>query len=319
MMIIIFSYISNKVIKHVVLNAKNHENEAEIIASAGKPSQITVATNMAGRGTDIKIGGNPDIDKNFNNADYQKVINCGGLCILGTERHESRRIDNQLRGRSGRQGDPGSSRFYLSLQDNLMRIFASDRLGGFGLSDIYFTTKKDGSWTQSQNMGPIINTRNNEVSPFYHPLFGVLYFSSNGQLYNFGAFDIYKSYNIIDKWSEPINIGPLVNGTGSEFYFTIDANSKDLYYARSSSKDLDKLDLYSFPLPMGARPDAIAQLKGSLTDALNGKPFGGIVSVVDMDQGVEVAPKYLKEDGTFEFNLIDQRNYLLVIHITPQK
>ncbi len=192
-------------------------------------------------------------------------------------------------------------------------FFASDRLGGFGLSDIYFTTKKDGSWTQSQNMGPIINTRNNEVSPFYHPLFGVLYFSSNGQLYNFGAFDIYKSYNIIDKWSEPINIGPLVNGTGSEFYFTIDANSKDLYYARSSSKDLDKLDLYSFPLPMGARPDAIAQLKGSLTDALNGKPFGGIVSVVDMDQGVEVAPKYLKEDGTFEFNLIDQRNYLLVI------
>jgi outer membrane protein OmpA-like peptidoglycan-associated protein/Tol biopolymer transport system component len=192
-------------------------------------------------------------------------------------------------------------------------FFASDRLGGFGLSDIYFTTKKDGSWTQSQNMGPIINTRNNEVSPFFHPLFRVLYFSSNGQLYNFGGFDIYKSYNIMDKWSEPINIGPLVNGTGSEFYFTIDANSKDLYYARSSSKDLDKLDLYSFPLPMGARPDAVAQLRGSLTDALNGKPFGGIVSVVDMDQGVEVAPKYLKEDGTFEFNLIDQRNYLLVI------
>ena len=186
-------------------------------------------------------------------------------------------------------------------------------MGGFGLSDIYFTTKKDGSWTQSQNMGPIINTRNNEVSPFFHPLFRVLYFSSNGQLYNFGGFDIYKSYNIMDKWSEPINIGPLVNGTGSEFYFTIDANSKDLYYARSSSKDLDKLDLYSFPLPMGARPDAVAQLRGSLTDALNGKPFGGIVSVVDMDQGVEVAPKYLKEDGTFEFNLIDQRNYLLVI------
>ncbi len=192
-------------------------------------------------------------------------------------------------------------------------FFASDRLGGFGLSDIYFTTKKDGSWTQSQNMGPIINTRNNEVSPFYHPLFGVLYFSSNGQLYNFGAFDIYKSYLVKDKWSEPINIGPLVNGTGSEFYFTIDASSKDLYYARSSSKDLDKLDLYSFPLPMGARPDAISQLKGSLTDALTGRPFGGIVSVVDMDQGVEVAPKYLKEDGTFEFDLIDQRNYLLVI------
>ena len=192
-------------------------------------------------------------------------------------------------------------------------FFASDRLGGFGLSDIYYSIKKDGSWTESQNMGPIINTRNNEVSPFYHPRFEVLYFSSNGQLYNFGAFDIYKSYNINNKWSEPINIGPLVNGTGSEFYFTIDASSKNLYYARSSSKDLDKSDLYSFPLPMGARPDAIARLKGSLKDALSGRPFRGIVSVVDMDQGVEVAPKYLKEDGTFEFNLIDKRNYLLVI------
>lgn len=115
-------------IPHNVLNAKNHENEAEIIASAGKPSQITVATNMAGRGTDIKIGGNSDIDKNFNNADYQKVINCGGLCILGTERHESRRIDNQLRGRSGRQGDPGESIFFVSLEDDLMRIFGSEKL-----------------------------------------------------------------------------------------------------------------------------------------------------------------------------------------------
>ena len=115
-------------IPHNVLNAKNHENEAEIIASAGKPSQITVATNMAGRGTDIKIGGNPDIDKNFNNADYQKVINCGGLCILCTERHESRRIDNQLRGRSGRQGDPGESIFFVSLEDDLMRIFGSEKL-----------------------------------------------------------------------------------------------------------------------------------------------------------------------------------------------
>ena len=115
-------------IPHNVLNAKNHENEAEIIASAGKPSQITVATNMAGRGTDIKIGGNPEIDKDFNEADYQKVIECGGLCILGTERHESRRIDNQLRGRSGRQGDPGESIFFVSLEDDLMRIFGSEKL-----------------------------------------------------------------------------------------------------------------------------------------------------------------------------------------------
>ena len=115
-------------IKNNVLNAKNHENEAEIIALAGKPFQITVATNMAGRGTDIKLGGNPEIDKNFKNEDYKTVIELGGLCIIGTERHESRRIDNQLRGRSGRQGDPGESIFFVSLEDDLMRIFGSEKL-----------------------------------------------------------------------------------------------------------------------------------------------------------------------------------------------
>ena len=126
------NFISNMLnksgIPHNVLNAKNHENEAEIIALAGKPSQITVATNMAGRGTDIKLGGNPEIDKNFKEEDYKKVIKLGGLCILGTERHESRRIDNQLRGRSGRQGDPGESIFFVSLEDDLMRIFGSEKL-----------------------------------------------------------------------------------------------------------------------------------------------------------------------------------------------
>ncbi|MFL2514688.1 MAG: preprotein translocase subunit SecA [Alphaproteobacteria bacterium] len=115
-------------VPHNVLNAKKHENEAEIIALAGKPFQITVATNMAGRGTDIKLGGNPEVDKNFNDSDYQKVIDLGGLCIIGTERHESRRIDNQLRGRSGRQGDPGESIFFVSLEDDLMRIFGSEKL-----------------------------------------------------------------------------------------------------------------------------------------------------------------------------------------------
>ncbi len=114
---------------HNVLNAKNHENEAQIIAQAGKSGQITVATNMAGRGTDIKLGGNPEVDeKNFLKEDYKKVIDSGGLCIIGTERHESRRIDNQLRGRSGRQGDPGESIFFVSLEDDLMRIFGSEKL-----------------------------------------------------------------------------------------------------------------------------------------------------------------------------------------------
>lgn len=147
------SILKKKKIPHNVLNAKYHEMEAEIIAQAGRKGAITIATNMAGRGTDIVLGGNPEglakdmlrDKKDYAEEDYKKalekataicekekeeVIAAGGLHILGTERHESRRIDNQLRGRSGRQGDPGSSRFYLSLEDDLMRIFGSDRISG---------------------------------------------------------------------------------------------------------------------------------------------------------------------------------------------
>ena len=126
-----------KKIKHSVLNAKQHEKEAKIIAEAGKISAITIATNMAGRGTDIQLGGNKDFRDEDNQKelsqikeDKEKVISLGGLCIVGTERHESRRIDNQLRGRSGRQGDPGSSIFYISLEDELMRIFGADSIDG---------------------------------------------------------------------------------------------------------------------------------------------------------------------------------------------
>ncbi len=193
-------------------------------------------------------------------------------------------------------------------------FFASDRMGGFGLSDIYFTYRqKNGSWASAQNLGPIVNTRNNEVSPFFHPRYNILYFSSNGQLYNFGEFDIYKSYKIENRWSEPVNIGPLVNGRGSEFYFTIDSESKDLFYARSANRDLNMQDLYSFPLPMEAQPGSRTTIRGSLTDSLTGKPFRGIVSIIDMDDGIEVAPKFLRPDGSFEFDLINNNNYLLVI------
>ena len=142
--------VSNKLkalrIPHEVLNAKQHEREAHIVANAGRPGAVTIATNMAGRGTDIVLGGSLDeeIKQLGENPDaegvakiralwekrHEAVVKAGGLHIIGTERHESRRIDNQLRGRAGRQGDPGSSRFFLSLEDNLMRIFASDRVKG---------------------------------------------------------------------------------------------------------------------------------------------------------------------------------------------
>ncbi len=135
--------LNGKKVNHRVLNAKYHEKEAEIIIQAGMPGKVTIATNMAGRGTDIVLGGNLEgkLSQNEDQSEdvlasikkewselHEEVINAGGLRVIGTERHESRRIDNQLRGRSGRQGDPGSSRFYLSLEDNLMRIFASDRV-----------------------------------------------------------------------------------------------------------------------------------------------------------------------------------------------
>ncbi len=110
-------------IEHEVLNAKNHAREAEIIAQAGRPGAVTVATNMAGRGVDIILGGQP-----FNEEMYNKVVQAGGLHVIGTERHESRRIDNQLRGRAGRQGDPGSTQFYISMEDELMRVFGSERM-----------------------------------------------------------------------------------------------------------------------------------------------------------------------------------------------
>jgi preprotein translocase subunit SecA len=121
-------------VKHNLLNAKHHEQEGEIIAQAGQPGNVTVATNMAGRGVDIVLGGNPPTKEAAD-----KVKEAGGLCVIGTERHEARRIDNQLRGRSGRQGDPGESQFFVSLEDDLMRIFGSDRIknlmGKFGVPE----------------------------------------------------------------------------------------------------------------------------------------------------------------------------------------
>jgi outer membrane protein OmpA-like peptidoglycan-associated protein len=191
--------------------------------------------------------------------------------------------------------------------------FASNRVGSFGLSDIYYSVKDlKGNWGKAQNAGPVINTVNSEVSPFFHHKFNVLYFSSNGQTLNFGDFDIYKSIRHGGVWSEPKNIGPLVNGAGSEYYFTIDSESKELYYARSEEEDKKNLDIFSFAVPMEAQPEATAQLTGTLKDK-SGQPMKGIVSVIDLDHGVEVAPKFLREDGSFDFSLINKRNYLLII------
>lgn len=202
----------------------------------------------------------------------------------------------------------------LSHNDDTL-YFASDRIGGFGMSDIYYTYKdKKGNWIPAKNIGPIINSRNSEVSPFIHPVHHIMYFSSNGYVLNFGEFDIYKSSKSGGIWQEADNIGPLVNGEGSEFYFTIDAKSANLFYARSIENDLANLDLYSFPLPMEAQPLASTRLYGSLLDSNTGDPFErGIVSIIDLETGIEVAPQYVNQEGGFDFNLINNKQYLLII------
>lgn len=239
---------------------------------------------------------------------------CGGNCDLYTA----------TMGKDGKWGTPkslgptvnspawDSQPTFSQTGDTL--YFASDRLGGFGLSDIYYTHKlKNGQWSPAENLGPIVNTRESEVSPFYHPLYHVLYFSSRGQLLNFGDFDIYKTYRVQGRWQEPKNIGPLVNGKGSEYYFTIDRESKNLYYARSEAADMQNLDLYSFPLPMEAQPLATTKVEGTLLDSVSNKPLNGIVSIIDTDNGIEVASKYIRPDGTFDFELIEGSHYALMI------
>lgn len=193
-------------------------------------------------------------------------------------------------------------------------FFASNRPGGFGETDLYFSVKdKKGRWQPAENIGPTLNSSRSELSPFYHPFYPILYFSSNGQDVNFGNFDIFKSTNSGGNWSDPYNIGPLINGPGNEYYFAIDAASKNLYYARSLDNDNKNLDLYSYPLPMEGQPLATTTFSGKLSDSLTDKAFKGIVSIVDLETGIEVAPRFMRSDGSFDFSLINDKKYLLVL------
>ncbi len=223
-------------------------------------------------------------------------------------------------------------------------FFASDRMGGLGASDIYFTYKyrdKQGfdyklveyengyidtlwNWAPAQNIGPIINTRRNEVSPFYHPKYNVLYFSSDGQLINFGGFDIYKSYRDGLTWGEPKNTGPIINYKTDEYYFTIDSKAQNLYYAKAIPTkvfDMNKrdsvivnvLNLHTAALPMEAQPQATERLEVAITDSITGDPSKGFIAIIDLDEGVEVAPRYIRDNGTARFDLIRDRNYLIII------
>ncbi len=211
---------------------------------------------------------------------------------------------------------------YLTPDEDTL-YFVSDRTDGFGMTDIYYSVKDDqNTWGKATNMGPIVNTRGSEFSPFESQ--GVFYFASNGQILNLlsneqqqltKTLDIYKVYRSNDYFLEPINIGPLVNGSGNESYFSMDKEAKSLYYAKTEEDAANNLytDLFSFPVPMTAQPMAKTHLSGTLTDSETGNPYQGIVSIIDLENGIEVAPREVRKDGSYEFDLIDHNRYLLVI------
>ena len=297
---------------HTRLDSNPQLNE-DIFMSWGEEGYWEDAVNLKELNTDDNEG-SPSLSPDGKKLYFSRCYSPGGYgnCdIFVAERQADGHWGQAKNLGPGINGRAWDSQPSLSHTGDTL-YFTSDRLGGFGLADIYFSVNKNGEWQAAQNLGPIINTRGNEVSPFYHPKYRVLYFSSDKQLTNFGNFDIFKSYYRYGAWQEPVNIGPLVNGGGSEYYFTIDYDSKKLYYARSEETSVVNLDLFSFPLPMEAQPLATTLLSGTLKDS-SGAPLEGIVSVIDLDNGIEVAPRELRKDGTFDFDLIANNNYLLIL------
>jgi hypothetical protein len=198
--------------------------------------------------------------------------------------------------------------------DQTQLFFASNRKGGFGRTDLYVSNlQPDSTWGPAQNLGPIINTIEEEVTPFIHPINNTLYFASTGHLHNNGGFDIFKSRWMGSFWETPQNIGPLVNTERDEYYFSIDNNADTLFYANASAEDPRNFDLYCFPMPMAARPDAVYSLSGYLIDSITGQPITGIVAAFDLDKDINIEPIYINRDGFFEFRLINNRNYKLYV------
>jgi len=209
--------------------------------------------------------------------------------------------------------------------DGKVLFFTSNRKGGFGGTDLYFSLydhNKD-AWGPAQNMGPVINTSQNEVTPYFHKINQTLYFSSTGQLTSFGGFDIYKSRrlnqlwdNTNNTWEEPHNLGPLINTRGNEYYFAIDGKGQTIFFSRSDGRKNhleQNFDLYSFPMPMEARPDAITTLKGYLIDEETGKPLVGTVMLFDLDREIEIQPKKANDRGYFEFDIVKNNRYRIVV------
>jgi len=198
--------------------------------------------------------------------------------------------------------------------DGSALFFSSNRGDGFGRCDIWVSYRQlNGAWGPAQNLGPDINTIDDEVSPFFHNINNTLYFSSKGHVNGFGGFDIYRARYFGDYWEEPKNLGPLVNTLRDEYYFCIDGKGEKIYYAHQVEKSTNNFDIFTFPMPMGARPDAITSLSGYLIDSITGKPLTGIIVAVDLDEGVEIEPKFLNKWGYFNFDLTNKKRYQLLV------
>ncbi len=205
----------------------------------------------------------------------------------------------------------------ISADGNIL-FFTSNRPGGFGGNDLYYTERDEkGKWGKAWNLGPFINSPSHEVTPFFHRINRTLFFSSTGQYNNFGGYDIFRSRWLGAHWEDPLNVGPLINTRGNEYYFSIDRKGETIFYARSEDQEVDHVrqnfDLYSFPMPMEARPDAVANLKGVLLDSVSGYPLTGMIMVIDLDKGIEVAPKKINEKGYFEFLLKNNNKYRIYV------
>ncbi len=198
--------------------------------------------------------------------------------------------------------------------DGKTLYFSSNRGDGFGRCDIWKSELlPNGEWSKAQNLGPTINTLEDEVSPYFHSINNTLYFSSTGHMNSFGGFDIFKARWLDNHFEEPRNLGPLVNTPKDEYYFSIDGKGEKIFYAHQQEKPANNFDIFSFPMPMGARPDAITTLSGYLVDSVTQKPLKGIIIAIDLEQGIEIEPKILNPYGYFEFELINQRKYQLLV------
>lgn len=197
-------------------------------------------------------------------------------------------------------------------------FFVSNRKGGFGGTDIFVSFRDDeGKWGPAQNLGPLINTPNHEVTPFFHEINNTIYFSSTGHLTNFGGYDIFKARQLKNSWEHPKNVGPLVNTNKNEYYFSIDGGASTIFYAKNIDEgDVEHVeqnfDLYSFPMPMEARPDAVIKLRGTLIDSVTGYPLVGKAMLISLTDSIEITPKEIK-DGYFEFDVIPDKKYRLYI------